>query len=224
MTWRVAVVVFDGVDILDFCGPTEVLTSFYHDDDRERRDSIFKPSVIGANPTIRSGKALTVSTDLTIDDATESIQDFDILIVPGGQPSIITGMIEQKHPILRVIEAFTRQGSKPGSGQRIVLSVCTGALFLAAAGAFKGMKVTTHHLALEILRQIEPSAEVVSHTVGAGDGRYIDGGVNANGVRVISAGGVTCGLDASLFIGELKAGREAADYTARMLEHEWKRA
>lgn len=42
--------------------------------------------------------------------------------------------------------------------------------------------------------------------------------------REITYRGVSCGLDASLYVAELKAGREAAEYLANVMEYAWKRA
>lgn len=53
--------------------------------------------------------------------------------------------------------------------------------------------------------------------------RYVDGGVNTRGKRVVTAGGVTCGLDGAFYIAELKAGTQAAEFVAQMTEHEWKK-
>lgn len=53
--------------------------------------------------------------------------------------------------------------------------------------------------------------------------RYVDAGTNGHGVRIISSGGVSCGLDASLYAVELKVGRKAADAMAAMMEYAWRR-
>ena len=42
--------------------------------------------------------------------------------------------------------------------------------------------------------------------------------------REIANRGVSCGLDASLYVAEMKAGREAAEYLAKIMEYAWKRA
>ena len=52
----------------------------------------------------------------------------------------------------------------------------------------------------------------------------MDGGINKQGKRVLTGGGVSCGLDAALYLAEMKVGREAAEFVARMTELEWKRA
>ena len=217
--YQVAVILYDHADILDFAGPVEILTHTQYSDDNT---PIFKTHLIG-NSTIRAGGAMSVNTELSFGEATEKIEDFDILIVPGGPPDALMNMVEQGDPVIQYVKAFTSQKIRATGEERIVLSVCTGALLLAAAGVLKGVKATTHHLALDTLRQLEPSAEVISNIDDSGVPRYVDGGLDGQGMRFITAGGVTCGLDASLYVGELKGGRDSADRAAKMTEHDWKR-
>ena len=131
-------------------------------------------------------------------------------------------------PEKRFIEAFTTQ-PRPGSltteanEERIALSICDGSLFLAAVGALSGLAATSHHTTLEELRGLDPSIEVVDSTARGGERRYVDGGVNGAGVRLVTAGGVTCGLDAALYVVEVRVGREEAEGWARMNEYEWRR-
>ena len=141
---------------------------------------------------------------------------------------MIQDMCKSGSEELRFVEAFNKSSpsssSTPGGDEKIILSICTGALFLGAAGVLSGLTATTHHMALDLLREMDTSVEVVSSvTEGKAPRRYVDGGVNPQGKRVVTAGGVTCGLDAALYIAELKAGRQAAEFVAVMSEHEWKR-
>ncbi len=85
-------------------------------------------------------------------------------------------------------------------------SVCTGAMLLAAAGLTAGRPAVTHAVALEDLRT--SGAEVIA------DARVVDDG------DLLTAGGVTSGLDLSLWLIEREDGAEAAAVVARELEHE----
>jgi len=80
-----------------------------------------------------------------------------------------------------------------------------------------------HHLVLDMLKQIDMSDDVVRLGDG-GEGRCVDGGKNEKRAGVVPAGGITNGLDASPYVVELKAGRQAAEFAAAMAEYEWKRA
>lgn len=53
--------------------------------------------------------------------------------------------------------------------------------------------------------------------------RFVDSGVNANGVRIISSGGVSCGIDAALYIVKLHAGEEEAKKVAQQLDYAWRK-
>ncbi len=88
-----------------------------------------------------------------------------------------------------------------------MLSVCTGALLLAKAGLLEGLKATTHHGAFEILTEIAPNTEIVR------DERFVDNG------KVITSGGISAGIDMSLYVVELIYGREAAQKTAAYMEY-----
>ena len=91
-------------------------------------------------------------------------------------------------------------------------------------GTLSGLRATSHHTTLGDLKRLDRSIEVIDSTADGRARRYVDGGVNKAGVRIITAGGVTCGLDASLYVAELKVGRELAENWANMNEYEWKRA
>ncbi len=224
--YKVAVIVYNGVDILDFAGPVEMLTHVSHIQDPVHREPAFSTHIVAATPTIRAGGALTVTADMTLEEAAKRLDDFDILIVPGGPPSVVQGLIDSESSELQWIRQYAKNTSHQQA--RILLSVCTGALLLGATGMIGGLTLTTHHLAYDLLREIcekaaggKEAAKVVSSNA---QRRYVDGGVNVAGVRVVSAGGVTCGLDASLYVAEMKVGKEAAEFAAKITEHEWKRA
>ena len=84
-------------------------------------------------------------------------------------------------------------------------SVCTGALLIGAAGALEGKRATTHWLELETLRHFgaEPSEERV----------VIDG-------KVVTAAGVSSGIDMALTLGAEIAGAEWARTVQLMIEYD----
>ncbi len=102
--------------------------------------------------------------------------DLDILCVPGGTNGTLAAMQDE------ATIAFVRDR---GSRAKLVTSVCTGSLMLAAAGLLKGYKATSHWAAREVLRDF--GAEPV-------DARVV---VDRNR---ITGGGVTAGLDFGLQI------------------------
>ena len=84
-------------------------------------------------------------------------------------------------------------------------SVCTGAMLLSAAGLARGRPATTHHVALDALRA--EGADVREE-------RVVDDG------DLVTAAGVTAGIDMALWLVERHFGRELADDIARGIEHE----
>ncbi len=102
--------------------------------------------------------------------------DLDIICVPGGTNGTLAAMQDE------ATIAFLKDR---GSRAKLVTSVCTGSLVLAAAGLLKGYKATSHWAAREVLREF--GAEPV-------DARVV---VDRNR---ITGGGVTAGLDFGLQI------------------------
>src|SRR6266702_242926 len=95
-----------------------------------------------------------------------------------------------------------------------VVSVCTGALILAAAGMLDGLSATTHHSSLDLLREygqitIQEGTRFVMHE------------------RVATSAGVTAGIDLALALVAREWGHSVAESVAANLEWEstrWKRA
>ena len=95
---------------------------------------------------------------------------------------------------------------------QIVLSVCTGALLLAKAGLLDGLIATTHHDAINLLRETAPKATVRESE------RFIDNG------QIITAAGISAGIDASLYIVSRLLGPPMAQAAARYMEYRWQPA
>lgn len=138
---------------------------------------------------IYSSSGLTFVPTATFDDC----PPLDVICIPGGGVN----------PLLtdEVVLDFVRL-----QAERVeyITSVCTGALVLGAAGLLKGIKATTHWNAmdfLEVVGAIPTSARVVR-----------DG-------KIITAGGVTSGIDFGLTILEEVFGRQEAETVQLTLEY-----
>lgn len=104
-------------------------------------------------------------------------------------------------------------------------SICTGALFLGSLGIFNGKFCTTHWFAYDDLKERVKSAALAS---GGQPGRvvkarFVDSGLNESGIRVISSGGISCGIDASLYLVKLLLGEEEAISTAELLDYAYRK-
>jgi transcriptional regulator GlxA family with amidase domain len=231
-SYRVAIIVFNGVDVLDFCGPLEVLTAPSRISTSSASKAPIQPILIAAAPTVRCMSPMTVSRDMSIADAHAQLVDWDAVIVPGGPPEIIKALLTAQDKdsagveIMEFLKAFTALDAAAAEGkrERVIMSVCTGALFLGATGILEGKKATTHHQAVDELRQIAgPGTEVVGFKRWI-DGGLVEGGRNgrSRGLRVVTAGGISSGLDASLYFVSLLGGAEVAKVSARMMEYQWR--
>ncbi|EAW14837.1 isonitrile hydratase-like protein xanA [Aspergillus clavatus NRRL 1] len=222
--YKVAVLLFDGVDILDFAAPMEILTHTSHNRNPDNPDRVFSIKTVARAPTVNAKQALTVQVDLLLDEALQTIADFDILIVPGGPPSLITPMVASNPLEVELIRKFATLPPKTPDEPRVLCSMCTGAFLVGAARLLTGVPVTTHHRAVERLRQFciqvngddVPPPEV-SHK------RYIDAGILKTGhARLITAGGVSSSLDASLYLVSQLTSLDMAAFISRVIEYDWK--
>lgn len=134
---------------------------------------------------------------VTPDAALEAGPAPDVLVVPGGQGAR-TAM--HRDAVLN----WVRAGA---ASAEVVLSVCTGAFILARAGLLKGRTATTHFSVLDRLGELAPGAEVVRGR------RFIDNG------PVVTAAGISAGLDAALHVVGRLAGTAHAEATARHMEY-----
>lgn len=187
---RVAIVIFDEVEVLDFCGPFEV---FSVTGGRQNEKPFQVVTVAERLKPIIARGGLSINPTHDFDGCPE----VDIVVVPGGMGT----RREMNNP--RMIEWLTKRAGKA----ELVLSVCSGALVLAKAGLLEGMTATTHHGALEELRRISPSIDIDCSQ------RFIDNG------RVIVSAGISAGIDMSLHVVARLLGGEQALETARYMEY-----
>lgn len=190
---RAAILIFDGVDDLDVFGPFEVLSNASRGGaDIDVRLVTLKPA-----QEIHTSHGAQLRPHGTLDEFGP-----ELLIVPGGgwnDRSEQGAWAEaQRGELPDAIRRYHQRGA-------VVASVCTGAGILAAAGILDGRPVSTHHAARQDLR--ERRVEVI-------DARVVDDG------DLLSAGGVTSGIDLALWLVERNWGKPLADGIAREMEYE----
>jgi transcriptional regulator GlxA family with amidase domain len=221
---RVAVLLFPGADILDFAGPLEIFSHASHNKNPDAPQPIFSAATAGrpGQTSIPTGHGtLLIQPQLSIRELLDTLSTFDVLVVPGGPLQVIQTVVGQEDGLeLEVIKAFFKLGPKEGGGERIMLSVCTGAYLLGAAGVLRGLKVTTHHRALDGLKGVCDKDGIDSKTEVVGGQRFVDAGIVKDGLRIVTAGGVSSGLDATLHVVELVKDRDTANYVAGLTEYE----
>jgi len=188
---NIGIVAFDGADELDFVGPYEV----WHQAARAVPSIDVGLYALAGVREIVGAHGLRVRTE-------GSLPAFlDILMVPGG------GWANHAR---RGVRSEIEAGALPAAiaahheaGTRIA-GICTGALALAAAGILGKRPATTHASAIDDLRQT--GAHIV-------DARVVDDG------DVLTCGGVSSGLDLSLWLLETTYGEAVANQVARYLEY-----
>lgn len=218
-TFSVAVLLYPGADILDFSGPVEI----YSTQPRPPSASSFHITTFSQhNPVESETRALVYTPNTTLSAIDQKLEDYDILVVPGAMPDLLHKMIanDEGKAIAALISKFAALPPRKETGARIIQSVCTGALLLAASGVLAGRTVTTHHIAYEDLKRIADRVAGGDSRVNVVPKRWVDAGKTEAGVRIVNAGGVTSGIDTSLWIVEELVGKEVADWVAEVVEFE----
>ncbi len=173
---------WEGVELLDFAGPGQVFAA-----------AGYRVKTVAAHP----GPLVSQGFLRVVPDELLGIGDPpDLLVVPGGSS-------ERAVADAALVHGVRRRAAE----SRVVLSVCTGALVLAAAGLLDGLGATTWHGALDRLRDAAPGVRVR-----AGE-RFVDNG------RIVTAAGVSAGIDAALHLVRRFDGPEHAREVARYMEY-----
>jgi len=177
----VGCLIFERIDQIDFTGSFEILSRM--------TDTTIR--IIGKELTpVRDMQGLRLTPDMHIG----KVDLFDVLLVPGGYGQQALMHDEQ------VLDLIRRHVEK----EKLLFSVCTGALLCGAAGVLAGRHVTTHWSTRHLMRYygaIPVDARVV-----------VDG-------HIISAAGVTAGLDAALTLVSLLRGDAAAQEIQLAIEY-----
>ncbi|NUP15111.1 MAG: GlxA family transcriptional regulator [Streptomyces sp.] len=178
-------VLLDDVQSLDVTGPLEVFAGAEKHTPGTYR--IRTATLDGA--AVRASSGLTLVPDLSLTDT----QDPHTLVVPGGNGT--------RNPDPALTDWLREHGPR---AERLV-SVCTGAILLAAAGLLDGRRATTHWAYCDKLARDHPAVEVDPDPIFVRDG------------HVATSAGVTSGIDLALALVEEDLGRDVALNLARHL-------
>lgn len=143
-------------------------------------------------PVRADSKSLSLVADYKLADVTRP----EIVLVPGGTKGTLAASGDE------VILDWVRRAHETS---KWTTSVCTGALILGAAGILKGLVATTHWFAKEYLERF--GAEYSNE-------RIVQQG------KVITAAGVSAGIDMALHLAEQIAGKEAAEMIQLIIEYD----
>ncbi|MET0594703.1 MAG: DJ-1/PfpI family protein [Polyangiaceae bacterium] len=193
-TRNVAIVLWEGVELLDFAGPGEVFAAAANEGADRGHAAFHVYTVAPSKKPLKSQGFVTIAPEYGVDDAPAP----DIVVIPGGSAQVLV-----KDP------SFMRWASGAMKNAKLTLTVCTGAFVPANLGLFDGLSVTTHHSAFDRLRTAAPKATVIEGK------RFIDNGA------IITSAGVSAGIDGALHTVARLLGRKVADDTARYMEYHW---
>lgn len=187
----IGILLFDGVEELDAVGPWEVLSFWTR---RWAEDGYQVVTFSQAGGTVACAKGLTLVAEHSYDD----VPALDVLVYPGGRGT--RAHVEDPAQLDWVRAQRDRV--------RLMTSVCTGSLVFAAAGLLHGRPATTHWAALDLLAELDPTVELRP------DDRFVDD------VDVVTASGVSAGIDMALHLVDRLAGRERAQAVRRGIQYD----
>ena len=193
-TRNVAIVLYNGVEVLDFSGPAEVFAAAANFGRYNSEKAFNVYTVSRTRDPIVSQGFIDVIPDYSIDDAPKP----DIIVFPGGgAESVIKD------------EKWMEWVRTSSAGAEHVLTVCTGAFIAGKAGLLDGIESTTWYNAVPSLIKEFPNTKVIPGR------RFIDSG------KMVTTAGVSAGIDGSLHLVARLLGRYIADRTAEYMEYKW---
>ena len=188
---KIGILLFNEVELLDFAGPAQVLSSFHALEQKPENEML----MIGLTDTISVSKiGMTLRPDITVEKVTSPL---DMLIIPGGMGT--RELIKNESALLK-IDRLIQLSTKTAS-------VCTGSLVLAKLGKLSGLRATTHFSAIDILQKLDTTI-IPDRTK-----RFFDHD------HLIIAEGVSAGIDMSFYLLEKSAGKKMAEKVREYIEY-----
>jgi transcriptional regulator GlxA family with amidase domain len=189
------IVMFDGVEVLDFAGPFEVFTVGGRAAAEQGGDSLLQPVLISeSGGTVTCTGNLRVETDYAIDDAPA----LGLLLVPGGWGT------RREAANVRLLDWIAARAGEA----ELTLAICTGSFLLAERGLLDGKRATTHWASIDRMIAAYPAIDVQR------DARVVSDGT------VMTSAGISAGIDLALAVIERLFGRAVRETTARQMEYD----
>jgi transcriptional regulator GlxA family with amidase domain len=188
----IGILLFDDVEELDAVGPYEVLAFWT----RYWPDDGYAVCTFAATAgLVRAAKGLGIEAQYSYAD----VPPLEVLVYPGGAGARRRHVGDQDQ-----LEWLRRtRAAVP-----LLTSVCTGSLVLAAAGLLRNRPATTYWSHLTKLTDLDPTIEVRP------DDRFVDDG------DVITAAGVSAGIDMALHLVARLAGADRAREVRRGIQYD----
>lgn len=191
--WNVGILLFNEVEVLDFAGPFEVFSITTDPNSNQKPFSV--NTVAQTTDLIRTRNGLKVQPDFDFNNSPH----FDLLIIPGGYGA---EEIEIHN------ETLIKWIKNKAQDCQIIASVCTGAFLLAEAGLLNGKSATTHWLDIN---KFEREYREIKVQRGV---KFVDEN------NIITAGGISAGINMSFYLLNKLVGEEIAITTAKRMEYD----
>jgi len=193
----VGIVIFDDIDVLDFCGPFEVFSVTRLNEEKRREESSpFDVRLVSERGgTITTSGGMRVAADYSFGNCPK----LDILCAPGGWGT----RRELSNPVM--LEWLKSRALEV----ELLTSVCTGSMLLGFAGLLEGRRATTHWRSLDWMAESFPQTTVLR------DEHVVEDGA------LITSAGISAGIDMALKVVARYFGEEISRATARQMEYPW---
>jgi len=212
-TRNVGILIFDNAEVLDFSGPFEAFNAANEintaltplppsphvegDNKNEAKSNkLFNVFTIAETENIVMAKfGYKVKPDYSINNHPE----IDILVIPGGEGR----KVQVNNPVI------TNWVNKEFNNLELLLTVCTGVFIAGKSGVLNVKKATTHHASYNEFENTFPDIELVKNA------KYADSG------KIITSGGISAGINASLYIVDKLIGSNHGKKTAEHMEYDY---
>ncbi len=184
---QVAILIFDGVQIIDYTGPYEVLG--------QAGFNVF--TVAQRKTQIITSMGMKVVPNYDFSD----MPDAEIMVLPGGR--VPHSVPESDSTVVWIKKIADRA--------EYILSVCNGAFWLTSARLLDGKEATTTAGMISHLNMFSPDTKPVY------DRRFVESG------KIVTAGGLSAGIDGALHIVSKIHGAGRAQEVANNMEYNWQK-
>ena len=194
---RVAVLLSENAQVIDFAGPWEVFQGVHLASRGATHEAAMPFELFTVAPTkepLRATGGLRITPDYTFADVPQA----NIIVVP-AQGGLTPYAKEAKEWLINA-----------SAKSDVTMSVCTGAFILGHAGLLDGLSATTYHRRLDQFAATFPKVKLVRGV------RFVEND------KISTSAGLSAGIDLALHVVERYFGREVAAHTAANLEYEGK--
>jgi len=192
---QVGILIFEDVEVLDFCGPFEVFSATRLNEEKRREEpSPFNVFLVAETKNlIAAAGGMKIAPDYGLNDC----PSLDILVVPGGWGT------RREMNNGRLLSWIAERAKKVET----LASVCTGSLLLGKAGLLEERHATTHWRSLDWMSELFPRTKVEKGL------HFVEDG------NLLTSAGISAGIDMALKVVARYFGESVARATAKHMEY-----